>query len=63
MTNDPVPTIEIPDATAEPAAYVRALIDTLGDRDPLEVYETTAGERATTRSSGHNSLVPSPPGS
>src|SRR5262249_51964595 len=36
--------IEIPDATAEPAAYVRALLDTLGDRDPLEVYETTAGQ-------------------
>jgi hypothetical protein len=36
--------IEIPDATASPAAYVRALIDTLGDRDPLEVYQTTAGE-------------------
>lgn len=36
--------IEIPDATAEPAAYVQALLDTLGDRDPLEVYETTAGQ-------------------
>jgi DinB superfamily len=36
--------IEIPDATAEPAAYVRALIDTLGDRDPLQVYETTGEE-------------------
>jgi hypothetical protein len=35
--------IEIPDATAAPAAYVRALLDALGDRDPLEVYETTAG--------------------
>src|SRR5258708_32459072 len=44
MTNDTAPAIEIPDATAEPAAYVRALIGTLGDRDPLEVYETTAGE-------------------
>jgi hypothetical protein len=36
--------IEIPDATAEPAAYVRALLDTLGDRDPLEVYAATAEE-------------------
>jgi hypothetical protein len=36
--------IEIPDATAEPAAYVRALLDTLGDRDPLGVYEATAGQ-------------------
>lgn len=36
--------IEIPDATAQPAAYVKALVDTLGDRDPLSVYETTAGE-------------------
>jgi len=44
MTKGTVPAIEIPDATAEPAAYVRALIGTLGDRDPLEVYETTAGE-------------------
>jgi len=34
--------IEIPDATAQPAAYVLALLDTLGDRDPLEVYEATA---------------------
>ncbi|HEY6276306.1 MAG TPA: DinB family protein [Streptosporangiaceae bacterium] len=44
MTSDTVPAIEIPGATAEPAAYVQALIGTLGDRDPLEVYETTAGE-------------------
>ena len=33
--------IRIPDATAEPAAYVRALVDTLGDRDPLEVLRQT----------------------
>jgi DinB family protein len=39
--------IEIPDATAEPAAYVQALVDTLGDRDPLEVLrQTPAGVRA-----------------
>jgi hypothetical protein len=44
MTGTAPPAIEIPDARAEPAAYVRALIDTLGDRDPLEVYETTAEE-------------------
>jgi hypothetical protein len=40
----PLTAIEIPDATAEPAAYVRALLDTLGNRDPLKVYETTAGQ-------------------
>lgn len=33
--------ITIPDATLEPAAYVRALLATLGDSDPLEVYATT----------------------
>jgi hypothetical protein len=33
--------ILIPDASAEPAAYVRALLDVLGDRDPLEVYDQT----------------------
>jgi hypothetical protein len=33
--------IQIPDATAEPAAYVQALVDTLGDRDPLEVLRQT----------------------
>ena len=44
MASDTAPAIEIPDATAEPAAYVRALIGTLGDRDPLEVYRTTAAQ-------------------
>jgi DinB superfamily len=34
--------IEIPDATTQPAEYVTALLRTLGDRDPLEVYERTA---------------------
>jgi hypothetical protein len=29
--------IQIPDATLEPAAYVRALVATLGGREPLEV--------------------------
>ena len=33
--------IVIPDATREPAAYVTALLETLGDRDPLEVYAAT----------------------
>ncbi|MFC7546907.1 DinB family protein [Plantactinospora sp. GCM10030261] len=33
--------IEIPDATRDPGAYVQALIDTLGDRDPVEVYAAT----------------------
>jgi uncharacterized damage-inducible protein DinB len=36
--------IVIPDATTEPAAYVAALLRTLGDRDPLAVYEQTAGQ-------------------
>lgn len=36
--------IEIPDATTDTAAYVDALVHTLGDRDPLDVYETTAAE-------------------
>ncbi len=35
--------IEIPDATSDPAAYVQALVDALGGRDALEVYESTAG--------------------
>jgi len=34
----------IPDATAEPAAYVQALLDVIGDRDPLDVLSRTAGE-------------------
>jgi len=33
--------IQIPDATLEPAAYVRALVATLGDREPLEVLRQT----------------------
>jgi hypothetical protein len=36
--------IVIPDASTEPAAYVAALLRTLGDRDPLEVYEHTADQ-------------------
>ena len=36
---EPIP---IPDATMEPAAYVRALMATLGDREPLEVLRQTA---------------------
>lgn len=31
----------IPDATDEPRAYVDALLRTLGERDPREVYRTT----------------------
>jgi DinB superfamily len=38
--------IEIPDATREPAAYVEALLATLGDRDAISVY---AGTPATVR--------------
>ena len=33
--------IQIPDATLEPAAYVRALMATLGDREPLAVLRQT----------------------
>jgi hypothetical protein len=33
--------IEIPDATVEPAAYVQALLSTLGSRDPLTVCADT----------------------
>lgn len=33
--------ILIPDATLEPDAYVAALLDTLGDRDPVAVYAST----------------------
>jgi hypothetical protein len=33
--------IVIPDATREPAAYVQALLATLGERDPIEVYAGT----------------------
>jgi DinB superfamily len=33
--------IRIPDATLEPAAYVRALVATLGDREPLAVLRQT----------------------
>lgn len=37
-----IPAIFIPDATLEPAAYVRALQDTLGEQDALTVYAGTA---------------------
>lgn len=33
--------IIIPDATSQPGPYVEALLETVGDRDPLEVYEAT----------------------
>jgi hypothetical protein len=33
--------IPVPDATTEPAAYVRALLDTLGDLDPISTYAET----------------------
>jgi len=36
--------IEIPDATLQPDAYVRALLATLGDRDAVEVYAETPHE-------------------
>jgi DinB family protein len=33
--------IQIPDATREPAAYVQALVATLGDREPLAILRQT----------------------
>jgi ketosteroid isomerase-like protein len=36
--------VVIPDATAEPAAYVRALLEVLGDRDPVRVLAETPNE-------------------
>ncbi|WNI14314.1 DinB family protein [Actinacidiphila sp. ITFR-21] len=36
--------IEIPDATAEPAKYKQALLDLIGDKDPLEAISNTAPE-------------------
>jgi hypothetical protein len=36
--------IPIPDATAEPAAYVQALLSVLGNRDPLSVLAQTPVE-------------------
>jgi DinB family protein len=38
--------IDIPDATLHPAEYVAALIRTLGERDPLSVYEQTPADIA-----------------
>jgi nuclear transport factor 2 (NTF2) superfamily protein len=36
--------VVIPDASTEPAEYVRALIEVLGDRDPVDVLSRTPGE-------------------
>jgi len=41
MSQHDIVPIDIPDATRQPAAYVQALTDTLGDRDPLQVYTAT----------------------
>jgi hypothetical protein len=46
MSRHTIVPIEIPDATREPAAYVRALVNTLGERDPLEVYAATTATAA-----------------
>jgi DinB superfamily len=46
MSQHTIVPIEIPDASREPAAYVRSLVDTLGDRDPLEVYAATPASAA-----------------
>lgn len=47
MRSQPTPKtepIEIPDATRQPREYVTALLATLAERDPLEVYAATPGE-------------------
>jgi hypothetical protein len=45
MPTDPS---KIPDATAQPAAYKAALLDLIGDDDPLETFGTTVARwRAT----------------
>lgn len=36
--------IEIPDATLEPEAYKQALLDLIGEKDPLEALSATAPE-------------------
>jgi len=41
MSEHTIVPIDVPDATLAPAAYVRALTDTLGNRDPLQVYAAT----------------------
>ncbi|HKE52690.1 MAG TPA: hypothetical protein VKE25_14385 [Actinomycetes bacterium] len=56
--------IVIPDATTEPDAYVAALLDTLGERDPIEVYAGTpeAAKRLCAPLDGAGWLVPLAPG-
>lgn len=46
MTAHIIVPIEIPDATRQPAAYVSALVETLGDLDPLKVYAATPSDAA-----------------
>jgi hypothetical protein len=36
--------IQIPDATAEPAAYKQALLDLIGDADPVKTLSATPGQ-------------------
>jgi len=40
----PTEPIQIPDATAEPAAYKRALLDLIGEADPLDTFEHTVSK-------------------
>jgi hypothetical protein len=55
--------VRIPDAAREPAAYVEALLAVLGDRDPLEVLETTPSSLSAAASdlaAGDLDHVPAP---
>jgi nuclear transport factor 2 (NTF2) superfamily protein len=55
--SESVSVTQIPDAAAEPAAYVQALLAVLGDRDPLEVLQTTSGAVDTMISESAESIL------
>jgi uncharacterized damage-inducible protein DinB len=53
--------IQIPDATAEPAAYKQALLDLIGDTDPLATLGATVEKwRAVTRGLSAEQLTTEP---
>src|SRR5207237_1393942 len=47
--SDSASVIQIPDAAAEPAAYVQALLEVLGDRDPLDVLRSLTPQQLERR--------------